>query len=811
MTRTPPRRDPHAAREAEKYDNPIPSRELILETLDALAKPLTHAQLTRHFELYDDAEREEALRRRLIAMSRDGQLRSDRRGAYVPVPADELIRGRVQGHKDGFGFLIPEAGGADLLLPSRQMRLLFDGDVILARGAGYDHKGRQEAVVVKVEERRFKHLVGRYREEDGVAYVMPDNPRIAQDILVLPDGLAAKPDQFVTIELVDYPSHRSLASGRIVEVLGDFLAPGMEIDIALRNFEIPHVWPSAVEAEIARLSPEVPEADKQAPGRVDLRDLPLITIDGEDARDFDDAVYAERRRGGGYRLVVAIADVSHYVRPDSALDREAVLRGNSVYFPGFVVPMLPEILSNGLCSLNPHVDRLCMVCDLSISAAGKTTAAKFYPAVMHSQARTTYTQVSAFLEQPDSAEAQALRQRWPQPAQQSLQVLHELFGVLRRVREARGALDFDSNETRIVFSQDRKIEDIVPVTRNQAHMLIEEMMLAANVASAAFVLKAGVPALFRNHEGPKNEKLIKLRNYLNLLGLRFTSSPKPVPADFLAVIQQLDDRPDRHIIETMLLRSLSQAVYSPENAGHFGLAYEAYSHFTSPIRRYPDLLLHRAIKRVLRGEGQSMTQRVGRRLKQAMGGELAPLPGMAEMVALGEQCSMTERRADEATRDVTAWLKCEYMQDHVGDEFDGVVSAVTSFGFFVELTDVFVEGLVHISQLRDDYYQFDAMRHCLEGERSRRRFALGEPVRVRVANVNLDERKMDFELIAGGGSGKRSLRERLATGDIPAQGKARSGKGAGKSAGKGAGKAPDKAGPGGGGKPGHVQRRRRKG
>ncbi|MEL0027833.1 MAG: ribonuclease R, partial [Perlucidibaca sp.] len=591
--RTP--QDPHAAREAERYENPIPSRELILSTLDELGRPLTHPQLAHHFGLFD-LDREEALRRRLIAMSRDGQLRSDRRGAYQPLHDDELIRGRVQGHKDGFGFLIPDEGGQDLILPSRQMRLLFDGDIACVRVGGYDHKGRREGIVVRVEQRRYTHLVGRYREEEGVAYVTPDNPRISQEIVVVPGGVTAQPDQFVSIELVEYPSHRGLATGRIVEVLGDFMAPGMEIDIALRNYEIPHDWPSAVEDEIGGLSPEVDEDAKREPGRVDLRALPLMTIDGEDAKDFDDAVYAEKRKGGGYRLVVAIADVSHYVRPGTALDTEAKARGNSVYFPGFVVPMLPEILSNGLCSLNPHVDRLCMVCDMTFSAAGRMTGSTFYPAVMHSQARTTYTQVSQFLEHPDSREAAVLGERWSPAVQKSLHTLFDLFKVLRSVREQRGALDFDSGETRIIFGADRKIERIVPVTRNQAHMLIEEMMLAANVASAAYVLKAKMPALFRNHEGPKNEKLIKLRGYLQALGLRFTGAPRPKPADFLAVINQIGERPDKHIIETMLLRSLSQAVYSPDNLGHFGLAYEAYSHFTSPIRRYPDLLLHRAIR-----------------------------------------------------------------------------------------------------------------------------------------------------------------------------------------------------------------------
>ncbi|MEO6699103.1 MAG: VacB/RNase II family 3'-5' exoribonuclease, partial [Paraperlucidibaca sp.] len=550
--KTTPADDPHADREAERYDNPVASRELILATLEELGKPLTHPQLVKHFGFFDD-EREEALRRRLIAMSRDGQLRSDRRGAYQPLRDEELIRGRVQGHKDGFGFLIPDDGGADLVLASRQMRLLFDGDIAMVRIAGYDHKGRREATVVRVETRRFTHVIGRYREEDGVAYVQPDNPRLTQDILVQAGPVGALPDQFVSIEIVEFPTARSLACGKIIEVLGDFMAPGMEIDIALRNYDIPHTWPSAVDAEVATLSPEVDEAAKREPGRVDIRSLPLMTIDGEDAKDFDDAVFAEKRRGGGFRLVVAIADVSHYVRPDTALDIEAKARGNSVYFPGHVVPMLPEILSNGLCSLNPHADRLCMVCDMTFSSAGKMTGNKFYSAVMHSQARTTYNQVSDFLERPDGKPALALAERWPAVVQGSLHTLYELFNVLRSVREERGALDFDSGETRILFGADRKIERIVPVTRNKAHMLIEEMMLAANVATAKYVLKAKMPALFRNHDGPKNEKLNKLRASLQALGLRFTASTQPKPADFLALIKQIGDRPDKHIIETMLL------------------------------------------------------------------------------------------------------------------------------------------------------------------------------------------------------------------------------------------------------------------
>ncbi len=674
--------DPHAAREADRYENPIPSRELIHEVLGASAKPLTGEQLAAHFGLFDE-ERIEALRRRLGAMVRDGQIESNRRGAYSPLQEETLIGGRVTGHPDGFGFLVPDDRSADLLLTSREMRRVFHGDRVLARVSGYDHKGRPEGQVVRIVERALQTVVGRYYEENGQAYVSPDNPRITQEILVLAGELVPTEGQFVTVQIVEYPTHRTGATGRVTEVLGDYLAPGMEIDVAIRNFDIPHVWPAAVELEASRIDPVVLDADKE--GRVDLRQLPLVTIDGEDARDFDDAVFCEKRRGG-FRLIVAIADVSHYVQPGSALDAEGLKRGNSVYFPQQVVPMLPEVLSNGLCSLNPKVDRLCMVCDMNISLAGRITGYKFYEGVMYSHARLTYTQVSALLEQPDSEPGRQVAREHGDVVE-PVQRLHELFKVLRAAREKRGALDFESNETRIIFSRDRKIEKIVPVLRNQAHMLIEECMLAANVCAAEFVSSHELPALYRNHEGPRDEKLAKLRSYLGTLGIPFTAGKKPQPADFQAVLEKIQNRPDRHIIQTMLLRSLAQAVYSPNNLGHFGLAYEAYAHFTSPIRRYPDLLLHRVIRARLR-TGHSFMEAMGDKFRRLRGNTAADagMPDMAKMLAFGEHCSMTERRADEATRDVMAWLKCEYMLDRVGEEFDGVISAVTGFGIFV-ITD----------------------------------------------------------------------------------------------------------------------------
>ncbi|MCC2639076.1 MAG: putative ribonuclease [Moraxellaceae bacterium] len=744
--------DPHAAREADRYENPIPSREAILEVLEKSGKPLTGEQIASHFKLFDE-DRAEALRRRLGAMVRDGQAESNRRGGYTPLQEENLIRGRVTGHPDGFGFLIPEDGSADLLLTSREMRRIFHGDIILARVAGYDHKGRPEGQLVRVIERGQHTLVGRYFTEDGQAYVVSDNKRITQEILIVGGDLQPSDGQFVTVEIVEYPTHRSSATGRVTEILGEYLAPGMEIDVAIRNFDIPHVWPEAVEKEAARIDPQVAEADKE--GRVDLRALPLVTIDGEDARDFDDAVFCEKRRGG-FRLIVAIADVSHYVKAGSALDLEAINRGNSVYFPQQVVPMLPEVLSNGLCSLNPHVDRLCMVCDMTISLAGRVTGHKFYEGVMHSKARLTYNKVSDLLERPDSEEAKKVAQEHA-VAVEPVQRLYELFKVLRANREKRGALDFDSNETRIIFSKDRKIEKIVPVVRNQAHMLIEECMLAANVCAAEFVASHELPALYRNHEGPRDEKLAKLRTFLGALGISFTAGKKPQPSDFQAVLAKVQGRPDTHVIQTMLLRSLSQAVYAPANLGHFGLAYEAYAHFTSPIRRYPDLLLHRVIRARLRTEHNFM-QAMGDKIRRMRGNTAADagMPDMGKMVAFGEHCSMTERRADEATRDVMAWLKCEYMSDRVGEEFDGVISSVTSFGIFVELTDIYVDGLVHISNLKSDYYEFDASMQKLVGSRSGTQFALGDSVRIRVAAVNLDERKMDFDLVSGGSTHRRA-------------------------------------------------------
>jgi len=742
--------DPEAAREAEKYENPIPSRELILSHLAERGAPASREQLVEEFGLHTD-DQLEALRRRLRAMERDGQLIYTRRGTYAPVDKLDLICGRISGHRDGFGFLVPDDGSDDLFLSPAQMRLVFDRDRALVRVAGFDRRGRREGSIVEVIERAHESIVGRYYEENGIGFVVADNPKIQQEVLVTPGRTKnARVGQFVEIKITHWPTSRFQPQGDIVEVIGNYMAPGMEIDVALRSYDIPHVWPEAVIKEARKLKPEVEEKDKEK--RIDLRHLPFVTIDGEDARDFDDAVYCEKNSSrwklfsGGWKLYVAIADVSHYVKVGSALDAEATERGNSVYFPERVVPMLPEELSNGLCSLNPHVDRLAMVCEMSMSKSGQLVDYQFYEAVIHSHARLTYNKVSYMLEDPKGSEGKALRSEYKEILPH-LKQLYALYQVLLAARHERGAIDFETQETRIIFGEDRKIDEIRPTQRNDAHKLIEECMLAANVATAQFMQKHEIPSLYRVHDGPPQERLEKLKAFLGELGLslqRGKSKDGPSPKDYQKLLESIRERPDYHLIQTVMLRSLSQAVYSSDNNGHFGLNYEAYTHFTSPIRRYPDLLVHRAIRSVIRSKADTPhVRRAGATIMPRA--RIYPYDEAA-LEKLGEQCSMTERRADEATRDVVNWLKCEFMQDRVGETFAGVITAVTGFGIFVELRDIYVEGLVHVTALPADYYHFDPVHHRLSGERSGRSFRLGDSVEVKVMRVDLDERKIDFEL-----------------------------------------------------------------
>lgn len=739
--------DPNRDKEAKKYDNPVPSRDYILDLLNNRGKPLTHRQICAELDLFDE-DAVEAVRRRLRAMERDGQLLVNRRGAYGVADKMDLIRGVIIGHRDGFGFLKPEDGGDDLYLSARQMRCGFDGDKVLARSSGVDHRGRREAAIVEVLEHNTRQLVGRFFRESNIGFVTPENRRIGQDILIPPDspGLSAKNGQFVLVEITQQPTYRSQPQGQIIEIIGDHMAPGMEIDVAIRNYDIPHEWPEDVQQAAEQFGAGLEESDYQH--RFDMRKTPFVTIDGEDAKDFDDAVFCEPKRGGGWRLFVAIADVSHYVHPGDALDVEARKRGNSVYFPEHVVPMLPVNLSNGLCSLNPKVDRLAMVCEMSVSAVGKVSRYSFYEAVICSHARLTYNKVGTMLQDPESQEGVGLREEYGAVVPH-LENLYALFHQFRQQRTVRGAIDFETTETQILFGEDRKIEKIVPTQRNDAHRIIEECMLAANVSAARFLEKHKLPALYRVHEGPKNEKLENLRSFLKELSIPFKAYDNPKPDDYQQVLLSIKDRPDYELIQTVMLRSMNQAVYSPENKGHFGLAYTAYAHFTSPIRRYPDLLVHRAIRYFVRcGKDSPNTKQPG--VVPVIPQEKILPYDTAAMVALGEQCSMTERRADEATWDVVGWLKCEYMSDKIGDVFKGMISGVTNFGLFVELKDIYVEGLIHVSSLTSDYYHFDEVRHRLVGEKNGLMFGLGEEVTVRVAKVDLDDRKIDFELLAGG-------------------------------------------------------------
>ncbi len=759
--------DPHQQREAENYSKPIPSREFLLAHLNERHGPATHLDLVEDFQ-FSDPDNIEALRRRLIAMARDGQLVCNRSDQYLPSTKVNLRKGVVIGHRDGFGFVKLDEGGSDYYLSARQMQSVFDGDRVLVRSDGGDHKGKQHAVIVDVLERNTEKLVGRLFREGNIASVEVENTRISQQVLVDSEHTGgAEHGQYVVVKIINQPSKRTHATGQVIEVLGDHMAPGMEIEVAIRSYNIPFEWPAAVEQEVKLLKPEVTEADKQQ--RIDIRHLPLVTIDGEDARDFDDAVYCEPLKNGGWKLYVAIADVSHYVKPESPLDLEANNRATSVYFPDHVVPMLPEILSNGLCSLNPKVDRLCMVCEMEVSAQGLVESSRFYEAVMYSHARLTYTKVSTMLEEPNSDEGKELREDYADVVPH-LESLYALYHAFIGQRHQRGAIDFDTVETRIIFGDERKIEAIVPTERNDAHKIIEECMLAANVATAQFLSRHKIHTLYRIHEGPTQEKLEKVRSFLSEQGLQLMGGETPSPADYQSLIEQIKDRPDFSVLQTVLLRSMSQAVYGPEELGHFGLAYDAYAHFTSPIRRYPDLLVHRGIKSVIYSQKETadVLRPVG--LEHSKYGYAYDLP---KMLVLGEHCSMAERRADEATRDVMNWLKCEYLQQHLGEVFPGIISAVVGFGFFVELADLYAEGLVHVSTLNSDYYQFDPQKHRLIGERTGLSYSLGDRVTVEVSNINLEERKVDLVLVSAEPKSKarRRVQKKGATSDKKTDGK----------------------------------------
>jgi len=722
---------PAGSAPAGGYEFEIASRDQLQEIVQQAGRAMTHQQIAGALRIYDENDKYVAVGRRLKAMARDGQLLSDRRGAFLAIDTDLLVIGKVTAHPDGYGFLVPDgnktpakgnpdnAAGGDIYLDERQMRRVLDGDTVQAQITGSDRRGRRHGAVVTVLERANTRVVGRLQQQQGKLVFQPDNRRLPRAMAVLGPRTGSA-GQMVVADL-QQPTLRESARATVVEVLGEHLAAGMEIDVAIQSHGLPAQWPAGVVNECEGIADHVDSAEIAA--RKDLRKTPFVTIDGEDARDFDDAVYAEHS-SNGWRLQVAIADVSHYVRPGTELDSEALNRGTSVYFPQRVLPMLPEKLSNGLCSLNPQVDRLAMVCELFIDRSGKIRRSRFFSATICSAARLTYNDVGAYL----SGE----KGRLPDALHSHIDKLHGLFSVLLKARLQRGVIEFDSGEAVMTLDGNGKIERIEPVQRNDAHRLIEECMIAANIAAARFLERHQQPGPFRIHEPPAGDKLAELRQFLALRGLSLAGGDTPEPTDFAETLHQAQGRTDYAVLQTVMLRSLTQALYSVGNRGHFGLALSHYAHFTSPIRRYPDLLVHRAIRDTL--------------AKRAEKADSAARQ-LAEQTAA--QCSHTERRAEQAQRDVHAWLKCEYMQQRIGQSFSGVISAVTSFGLFVLLDDVPVEGLVHVSNLPADFYQYDNTRMLLEGRRSGKRYELGQSVFVSVAAVNLDDRKIDLELITG--------------------------------------------------------------
>ncbi len=726
-------KDPHEKREAKKYDQPVASRELLLSIIEKSSPPPSFNSLVKTLKYHEEYQLI-GLKRRLRAMENSGQLVFNKFKQYALPEKNSLLTGKIIGHRDGFGFFSPDnpaisdKKAKDFYVSSHEMQRVFHGDIVQAILVDRsDRKGRKEVKIIDVIEPRKAPIVGRLYVDHHVSSVVAEDTKIKQEVLIDPQAkLGARHGQMVVVEIVQRPTRRSHAIGKVIEVLGDHLAPGMEIEIALRAHDLPHQFSHTVQAEVASIADEVEESAKLP--RKDLRDLPLVTIDGEDARDFDDAVYCQPKKSGGWRLWVAIADVSYYVQHGSALDDEAISRGNSVYFPSQVIPMLPEKLSNGLCSLNPNVDRLSMVCEMTVSAAGKLSGSKFYPAVMRSHARFTYTKVAAML-----AGDEELCQEY-QPLLADLKHLEQMYHALSNARMKRGAIAFETQESIFIFNDDKKIARVEPLIRNDAHKIIEECMILANVATAKFIEKHKKPGLFRVHEKPSEDKYRNFVTYLNELGISFAFKEEPEPKDYGEILAKVAGRPDQELIQTMLLRSMRQAVYQSDNEGHFGLALPSYSHFTSPIRRYPDLVVHRVIKAILEKEAQSDANKGFYNYS------------LEEVIELGEHCSMTERRADEATRDVADWLKCEFMQDHVGEHFSGVISTVTNFGIFVRLQDLHIEGLVHITSLGRDFYHFDDVRMCLTGESSGKKYRVGDAVNVQVAAVNLDEKKIDLRL-----------------------------------------------------------------
>ncbi len=724
--------DPQYAKQEAQYGQAIPSRPFLMELLEQY-RDLTFEEISKLFGFNKEWQRE-ALEYRLNAMMRAGQLYRSRDERYRIMDPKASITGVVEGHPEGFGFLTPDEGGDDLFIPPQGMRRVMHGDRVSAKVAGFDNRNRRIAAIDEVLEHNTTEFIARLFREGPTLTLVPENRKISNHFAIeKSETKNARHLDIVRAEILEYPSEKGMGRAKVIELFGDEITVEIEIEQALLEHDIPHIFPDAVKEEVKAIPVEVTQ--KEHEGRKDYREIPLVTIDGITARDFDDAVYC-KPMDFGYRLYVAIADVSHYVRLESAISNEAENRGNSVYFPNRVIPMLPVELSNGICSLNPDVDRLCMVAELDINRNGELIDYHFFEGVMRSHARLTYTLVHQIIEGDE-----LLRESYSHLTHH-LDALYDLYKILNRAREKRGTIDFETTEALFLYDDQGNIENIVTDERNDAHKIIEECMITANIAAARFLEKHKMSTLYRIHQRPEEDKLTKLRALLHEFNLGLGGGEEPTPKDFAVTLEAAKKLPEFEMIQMVMLRSLKQAIYSPENNGHFGLSLTHYAHFTSPIRRYPDLLVHRAIKHIL----HNRTPETFVYTEKAM-------------VQLGEHTSMTERRADEAVRDVIDWLKAEYLQQFVGEEFDGHIKGVTNFGLFVELDELFVEGLVHISTLSGDFYQYDEEKHRLIGERTRQQYRLNDPVRIRIKESNPETKHIDFTLIspimAEGKGGKR--------------------------------------------------------
>ena len=692
---------------------------------------LTREQIANALDLYSEQDKE-ALRRRLRAMERDGQLMFNKYKGYALIDESLMVSGKISIHQDGFGFVSYSDTEKDLFLTAGEISHVFDGDVVqvLMSPSGPHSKSGSRSFnkLIKVLERNTTQIVGILKRKGDDFYLLPDSSKILHKVEVDDRKMMdAKAGQLVNTDITEYPTFRQNTLVQIAEVLGHPEDPGIEITVALHRHGLVEGWTDEEFDHAEAFGAEVAEEDKV--GRADYRNLSFMTIDGADARDFDDAVYCERKNNGEWRLMVAIADVSHYVRPDDVLDVEAQTRATSIYFPGHVVPMLPETLSNGLCSLNPDVDRLAIVCDMTINAKGLVIRSEFSEGLIHSHARLTYDQANAVAVKRQSKMARDVANSNPGIIDH-IKNLHDLYKLLIPARSKRGAIDFDTQELKFNLNKNKKIASMSPVIRNDAHKMIEEFMLCANVATANFLDEHKIPSLFRSHDGPTDKKLTALREFLSEKGLVLAGGDKPTSQHYNQLLTKIVDRGDASIIRTMLLRSQSQADYSPKNDGHFGLAYDAYAHFTSPIRRYPDLLVHRAIRMKIADKKKSTFQRLKSLMvnRRAVNAEYPY--DKKDMKELGIHCSNQSRQADEVSREVENWLKCQYMQKFKGETFNAGVTGITHLGLFIELDQIGIEGLVHSTNLTD----------------AQKEYVLGDKLEVVLSNIDMQQRKINFQI-----------------------------------------------------------------